>query len=182
MVWIYYAWVKSNEFLLITINSVGCITESIYVAIYIVYAHKKARVCILTYLVHWTRFKKPLDVHNFHQWVRLQELNSTPLFSYDTIYVESRHLKVNMLERRAKKGTHASCVSLTIWVEYIKHATFVRGFLVLNMSWFMIFLYLPCRYWLWSFCCYWTSADSGWFLFSPTSLQTGRNEFKFLDG
>ncbi|CAA3009534.1 bidirectional sugar transporter SWEET14-like [Olea europaea subsp. europaea] len=51
MVWIYYAWVKSNEFLLITINSVGCITESIYVAIYIVYAHKKARILTLKLLL-----------------------------------------------------------------------------------------------------------------------------------
>ncbi|CAI9767379.1 unnamed protein product [Fraxinus pennsylvanica] len=51
MVWLFYAWDKADEFLLITINSVGCITEAIYVAIYIVYAHKKARILTLKLLL-----------------------------------------------------------------------------------------------------------------------------------
>ncbi|KAL0290388.1 UNVERIFIED_CONTAM: Bidirectional sugar transporter SWEET14 [Sesamum calycinum] len=44
MLWIYYATLKSNETLLITINSVGCLIESIYIAIYIAYAPRKARM------------------------------------------------------------------------------------------------------------------------------------------
>ncbi|XP_015164323.1 bidirectional sugar transporter SWEET14-like [Solanum tuberosum] len=44
MLWIYYAMVKTNVTLLITINSFGCIAETIYVAIYFTYATKKARM------------------------------------------------------------------------------------------------------------------------------------------
>ncbi|MCD7451214.1 bidirectional sugar transporter [Datura stramonium] len=44
MLWIYYALVKTNVTLIITINSFGCIAETIYVAIYFTYATKKARM------------------------------------------------------------------------------------------------------------------------------------------
>ncbi|XP_059306783.1 bidirectional sugar transporter N3-like [Lycium barbarum] len=44
MLWIYYAMVKTNLTLLITINSFGCIAETIYVAIYFTYATRKARM------------------------------------------------------------------------------------------------------------------------------------------
>ncbi|KAF3627972.1 Bidirectional sugar transporter SWEET12 [Capsicum annuum] len=44
MLWIYYAMVKTNVTLLITINSFGCIAETIYVAIYFTYATRKARM------------------------------------------------------------------------------------------------------------------------------------------
>ncbi|CAN6356016.1 unnamed protein product [Urochloa humidicola] len=43
MLWIFYAMIKSNEILLITINVAGCVIESIYVVMYFVYADKKAR-------------------------------------------------------------------------------------------------------------------------------------------
>ncbi|XP_066338129.1 bidirectional sugar transporter SWEET14-like [Miscanthus floridulus] len=44
MLWIYYALLKSNEFLLITINSAGCVIETIYIVMYLVYAPKKAKL------------------------------------------------------------------------------------------------------------------------------------------
>jgi solute carrier family 50 (sugar transporter) len=54
MLWIYYALIKSDECLLITINSAGCFIETIYIVVYLVYAPKKAKVrqcprlCLLT--------------------------------------------------------------------------------------------------------------------------------------
>ncbi|WCJ36314.1 Bidirectional sugar transporter SWEET12 [Euphorbia peplus] len=51
MVWLYYASLKSDAFLLITINSVGCLIESIYIAIFITYAPKQARMFTLRLLV-----------------------------------------------------------------------------------------------------------------------------------
>ncbi|TVU25288.1 hypothetical protein EJB05_27780 [Eragrostis curvula] len=44
MLWIYYALIKSNECLLITINSAGCVIETIYIVVYLVYAPKKAKM------------------------------------------------------------------------------------------------------------------------------------------
>ena len=43
MLWIFYALIKSNEFLLITINAAGIVIESIYIVMYFVYADKKAK-------------------------------------------------------------------------------------------------------------------------------------------
>nr|UJT76405.1 bidirectional sugar transporter SWEET14a [Hemerocallis fulva] len=44
MLWIYYAFIKSNEYLLITINSLGIVIETVYIIMFIVYAPKKAKV------------------------------------------------------------------------------------------------------------------------------------------
>ena len=44
MLWIYYALLKSDECLLITINSAGCVIETLYIALYLTYAPKKAKV------------------------------------------------------------------------------------------------------------------------------------------
>ncbi|CAO2141782.1 unnamed protein product [Urochloa humidicola] len=44
MLWIYYALIKSNECLLITVNSAGCVIETIYIVIYLIYAPKKAKL------------------------------------------------------------------------------------------------------------------------------------------
>ncbi|XP_051119180.1 bidirectional sugar transporter SWEET9-like [Andrographis paniculata] len=44
VLWIYYAILKTNTTLLITINSAGCLIETIYIVFFIVYATKKARV------------------------------------------------------------------------------------------------------------------------------------------
>ncbi|XP_057767542.1 bidirectional sugar transporter SWEET14-like [Salvia miltiorrhiza] len=47
MLWIFYASLKSNETLLITINSVGCFVETLYISIYIIYASKELRLTAL---------------------------------------------------------------------------------------------------------------------------------------
>jgi uncharacterized protein with PQ loop repeat len=44
MLWIYYALIKSDEFLLITVNAAGCVIETIYITMYLAYAPKKAKV------------------------------------------------------------------------------------------------------------------------------------------
>ncbi|VAI52530.1 unnamed protein product [Triticum turgidum subsp. durum] len=44
MLWIYYALLKSDELLLITINSAGCLIETIYIVMYLVYAPKQAKM------------------------------------------------------------------------------------------------------------------------------------------
>nr|GME00073.1 bidirectional sugar transporter SWEET12-like [Ipomoea batatas] len=51
MLWIYYAFLKSNTTLLITINSFGCFIETIYVCFYLFYATKKDRVQTLKLLL-----------------------------------------------------------------------------------------------------------------------------------
>ncbi|KAL5074965.1 hypothetical protein RYX36_013949, partial [Vicia faba] len=44
MLWIYYAIVKrEHSFLLLTINSFGLVVESVYLAIFLVYASNKVR-------------------------------------------------------------------------------------------------------------------------------------------
>ncbi|XP_021286574.1 bidirectional sugar transporter SWEET12-like [Herrania umbratica] len=51
MLWMYYAFVKSGAFLLVTINSFGCFVETAYIAIYIAYAPKQARMFTLRILL-----------------------------------------------------------------------------------------------------------------------------------
>ncbi|CAN4123396.1 unnamed protein product [Withania somnifera] len=43
MLWMYYAFIKKNATLLVSINSFGCIVETIYISIFILYASKEAR-------------------------------------------------------------------------------------------------------------------------------------------
>ncbi|KAK1422397.1 hypothetical protein QVD17_25494 [Tagetes erecta] len=51
MLWIYYAFLKSNVLLLITINSVGCFIETLYICFFLFYAPKKARMESLKLIV-----------------------------------------------------------------------------------------------------------------------------------
>ncbi|MED6143111.1 hypothetical protein PIB30_003386 [Stylosanthes scabra] len=43
MLWLYYAMVKRDALLLITINSFGCVVEIIYITLFLIYATKDAR-------------------------------------------------------------------------------------------------------------------------------------------
>lgn len=43
LLWMYYAFLKSGSELLLTINGVGCVIETLYIAMYLVYAPKSAR-------------------------------------------------------------------------------------------------------------------------------------------
>ncbi|KAI9125590.1 hypothetical protein K1719_003008 [Acacia pycnantha] len=43
MLWLYYAFIKTGEMLLITINSFGVVMETIYITMYLIYATKDAR-------------------------------------------------------------------------------------------------------------------------------------------
>nr|XP_043606623.1 bidirectional sugar transporter SWEET10-like [Erigeron canadensis] len=44
MLWIYYALLKANAMLLITINSVGCFIQTFYICFYLFYAPKKSKM------------------------------------------------------------------------------------------------------------------------------------------
>ncbi|XBI49997.1 hypothetical protein VPH35_113473 [Triticum aestivum] len=44
MLWIFYALVKTGEGLLITINAAGCVIETVYIVMYLVYAPTKAKI------------------------------------------------------------------------------------------------------------------------------------------
>jgi len=44
MLWLYYALIKKDAFLLITINSFGCVVETLYIAMFFAYATREKRV------------------------------------------------------------------------------------------------------------------------------------------
>ncbi|ESQ41258.1 hypothetical protein EUTSA_v10014234mg [Eutrema salsugineum] len=47
MLWLYYALIKQNAFLLITINSFGCVVETLYIAMFFAYATKDKRIAAM---------------------------------------------------------------------------------------------------------------------------------------
>ena len=49
MLWIYYALLKTDAEFLITVNSFGCIVESIYIIVYLIYAPRNARVLYILF-------------------------------------------------------------------------------------------------------------------------------------
>ncbi|CAA6659998.1 unnamed protein product [Spirodela intermedia] len=51
MLMIYYALIKTNSFLLITINGVGCFIETVYIVLFLTFAPKKARISTLKLLL-----------------------------------------------------------------------------------------------------------------------------------
>ncbi|XP_042518202.1 bidirectional sugar transporter SWEET14-like [Macadamia integrifolia] len=51
MLWLYYAFLKPNGFMLITINSIGCATETIYIIMYLIYAPRKAKISTMKLLL-----------------------------------------------------------------------------------------------------------------------------------
>lgn len=44
MMWVYYAVVKGDAMLLITINAAGSVIETTYIALFVIYAPRQARV------------------------------------------------------------------------------------------------------------------------------------------
>ncbi|XP_028549267.1 bidirectional sugar transporter SWEET13-like [Dendrobium catenatum] len=44
MLWLFYAFIKTNELLLIIINSIGCVIEISYITIFLIFAARKARI------------------------------------------------------------------------------------------------------------------------------------------
>lgn len=48
---IYYATLKTDGTLLITINSFGCVIEAVYISLYLAYAPKKALVSTFQYII-----------------------------------------------------------------------------------------------------------------------------------
>ncbi|KAK4436829.1 Bidirectional sugar transporter N3 [Sesamum alatum] len=67
MLWLYYAIILSNQIPLITVNSIGCFIEAIYISIYIAYAPKKPRMLTLTLvlLLNFVGFGFTLIFTNF---------------------------------------------------------------------------------------------------------------------
>ncbi|GMJ13113.1 senescence-associated gene 29 [Hibiscus trionum] len=51
MLWLYYALMKEGAFLLITINSFGCVVETIYISMFIAYATKNTRASAIKLFV-----------------------------------------------------------------------------------------------------------------------------------
>ncbi|CAK7336110.1 unnamed protein product [Dovyalis caffra] len=51
MLWLYYAMMKKDAILLVTINAFGCVIETIYIAIYVAYATRESRVSTIKLLV-----------------------------------------------------------------------------------------------------------------------------------
>lgn len=41
---LYYAFLKKNAFMIVSINGIGCVIESLYLALFIFYASKKSKV------------------------------------------------------------------------------------------------------------------------------------------
>lgn len=70
MLWMYYAFLKPDTTLLITINSVGCFIQSAYICFYLVFASKDTRVKYLLdkiyYELHVPSFSILLESNELH--------------------------------------------------------------------------------------------------------------------
>ncbi|XP_072964718.1 bidirectional sugar transporter SWEET14-like [Typha angustifolia] len=51
MLWFYYAFVKTDAVLLITINSAGCFIETIYIIMYLIYAPRKSKITTFAFIL-----------------------------------------------------------------------------------------------------------------------------------
>ncbi|ESW11168.1 hypothetical protein PHAVU_008G007600 [Phaseolus vulgaris] len=48
---LYYGFIKTNALLIVTINCIGCVIEVTYLAMYIIYAHKKQKISTLVMIL-----------------------------------------------------------------------------------------------------------------------------------
>ncbi|KAG8369354.1 hypothetical protein BUALT_Bualt14G0002600 [Buddleja alternifolia] len=44
---LYYAMLKTNAYMIVSINGIGCVIEAIYLVIYLIYASKKAKISVV---------------------------------------------------------------------------------------------------------------------------------------
>lgn len=80
MLWLFYASLKSESdaFLLITVNSVGCVIETIYIGLYLAYAPKQARV--RTYSI--VREERPECILIVGDWMQMPTLRLLILLNF----------------------------------------------------------------------------------------------------
>lgn len=48
---LYYAYLKTNAYMIVSINGIGCVIEALYIFLYILYAPKKVKVSTLLLLL-----------------------------------------------------------------------------------------------------------------------------------
>ncbi|CAA0839328.1 Bidirectional sugar transporter SWEET9 [Striga hermonthica] len=48
---LYYAVLKTNAYMIVSINAIGCVIEAIYLAIYIIYAPKNAKIFTIRFIL-----------------------------------------------------------------------------------------------------------------------------------
>lgn len=95
MLWLLFSFLKTNAFLLVSINSFGCIIEAIYIFFYLLYASKKARV----------RKYGDLQVQIFGIWFE----NWNKLFSNVLWFADSHSKAIGFFEYRAIFSDISTC-------------------------------------------------------------------------
>ncbi|KAL6531996.1 Neuroendocrine convertase 1 [Orobanche gracilis] len=48
---LYYAFLKTNAYMIVSINGIGCVIEAIYLSIYVIYASKKAKIFTMRMII-----------------------------------------------------------------------------------------------------------------------------------
>lgn len=81
MLWLYYALLKKDAMLLLTINSFGCVIEIIYIILYITYATRDARVWSIYTTLAINKLSLSIPISNIYLVVvHYVELNFKAIF------------------------------------------------------------------------------------------------------